>query len=196
MAAFDTDTFLVREHVGFMKLHEAYDLLSADGKIIGTAVERASGWKKLLKLFVNKQMLGFTVEILNEQQQVLLTITRPFTILRSVVSVFDANATKIGYFRQHLLSLGGAFDVHDAQDKKIALLKGDWKGWNFKFTDDSGQEIGTVGRQWGGIAKELFTNADNYVVHIERSKVTDVKQVQLMLAAALCIDMVLKEHDG
>ena len=152
-------------------------------------------WKQLLKLLVNKNMLGFTVEILNEQQQVLLTIGRPFTLLRSVVSVFDPSGNKIGYFRQRLLSLGGAFDVHDAQDRNIALLKGDWKGWNFKFTNEQGVEIGSVGRQWGGLAKELFTSADNYVVHIERGKITDVKHVQLLLAAALCIDMVLKETE-
>ena len=45
------------------------------------------------------------------------------------------------------------------------------------------------------MAKELFTSADNYVVHIERSRIKDVRHVQLLLAAALCIDMVLKETD-
>lgn len=196
MPGFDLDTFLVREHVGFLKLHEAYDLFTADGKLIGTAVERASGAIKFLKLLLNKNMLPFTVEILGADQNLLLTIHRPFTIFRSVVSVHDAGGAKIGHFRQRLLSLGGAFDVHNAAGGAIAMLKGDWKGWNFKFTDNSGQEIGSVSRQWGGIAKELFTNADNYVVRIDRTRVTDVRQVQLLLAAALCIDMVLKEHEG
>jgi uncharacterized protein YxjI len=174
-SGFDTDTFLVREHVGFMKLHEAYDIL--------------------FKLVVSKQILPFTIEILSVDQHPLLYIRRSFTILRSKVNVSDANGNSIGYFKQRLFSLGGAFDVFDANDRQIASLKGDWKGWNFTFSDMAQQKIGQVTRQWGGLAKELFTSADNYVVHIERSKITDVRQVQLMLAAALCIDMVLKESE-
>jgi len=194
MAGFDTDTFLVREHVGLLKLHEAYDLLSADGTTLGTAIERADTLRKLLKLVINKQMLPFTIEIVTADQNVLLRIRRPFTFLRSKVSVYDADGQRIGYFRQRLFSLGGAFDVFDDQDAQLASLKGDWKGWNFTFSDTGGQELGKVSKQWAGLAKELFTSADNYVVHIERSKITDVRHVQLLLAAALCIDMVLKEN--
>jgi uncharacterized protein YxjI len=194
-AGFDTDTFLVREHVGFMKLHEAYDILSPNGAMIGTAVERANFLRQILKLVVNKQILPFTIEVVSADQHPLLYIRRSFTILRSKVNVSDANGNAIGYFKQRFFSLGGAFDVFDANDRQIASLKGDWKGWNFTFSDMAQQKIGQVSRQWGGMAKELFTSADNYVVHIERSKITDVRQVQLMLAAALCIDMVLKESE-
>ena len=193
---FDTDTFLVREHVGFLKLHEAYDILSTSGAVIGTAVERASAFIKICKLLVNKNMLPFTVEIMNADQKVLLTISRPFTIFRSVVSVCDTSGKRIGYFRQRLLSLGGRFDLFADNDVQIASLKGDWKGWNFRFLDAKEQEIGSVSRQWGGLAKELFTNADNYVVRIDRAKISDTRHVQLLLAAAMCIDMVLKESEG
>lgn len=193
---FDTDTFLVREHVGMFKLHEAYDILTSDGKTMGTAVERASTMRQLLKILVDKTLLPFTVEIKDASGKVLVSIHRGFTIFRSVVNVTDESGAKIGHFRQRLLSLGGAFDVFDADGQPLATLKGDWKGWNFKFTDADGVELGQVTRKWGGLAKELFTNADNYVVHIERARITDVRHVQVMLAAALCIDMVLKEAGG
>jgi uncharacterized protein YxjI len=193
--SFDTDTFLVREHVGFLKLHEAYDLLTPDGRTLGTAVERASGFVQVLKLLVNKNMLPFTVEIVNAEQQVLVSIHRGFTIFRSKVDVTDAGGNHVGYFKQRMLSLGGRFDIFDTQGNQIAELKGDWKGWNFTFSDMSGQKIGEVSRQWGGIAKELFTNADNYVVHIDRTKIKDATNLLVMLSAAICIDMVLKENE-
>lgn len=195
MAGFDTDTFLVREHVGFLKMNEAYDLLAPDGTTIGIALERAHWSRQILKLLVSKQILPFTVEIMGTDQKPLLYIKRSFTLFRSKVIVTDATGAGIGYFKQRLFSLGGAFDVFDMADKQIALLKGDWKGWNFTFTDTAGQEVGKVAKQWAGLAKELFTSADNYIVHIERAKITDVRHVQLLLAAALCIDMVLKEGD-
>lgn len=193
---FDTDTFLVREHVGMFKLHEAYDILTPDGQTMGTAIERVSTMRQILKLILDKNMLPFTVEIMDANQRVLVTIRRPFTIFRSVVTVSDESGAQIGHFRQRLLSLGGAFDVFDAANQPLATLKGDWKGWNFKFTDADGVELGQVTRKWGGLAKELFTSADNYVVHIERERIADVRHVQVMLAAALCIDMVLKETGG
>jgi uncharacterized protein YxjI len=178
------------------KLHEAYDILSPDGVIIATAVEKANAFRQLLKLFVNKNMLPFKVEILSPDQLVLVTIQRPFTLFRSKVSVFDSGGKRIGCFKQRLLSLGGAFDIYDGNDNEVALLKGDWKGWNFKFTDKEGRELGAVGRKWAGLAQELFTNADNYVVHIDREKIQDANQLLLMLASAICIDMVLKEGQG
>src|SRR5688572_27677503 len=111
--SFDTDTFLVREHVGMLKLHEAYDILTPDGIVIATAVERANALRKILKLLVNKNMLPFKVEIVSPDQAVMVTIQRPFTILRSKVSVFDGTGKRIGYFKQRFLSLGGAFDIYD-----------------------------------------------------------------------------------
>jgi uncharacterized protein YxjI len=115
--------------------------------------------------------------------------------MRSKVTVYDHEEQPIGYLKQKLLSLGGAFKVFDTNDVQIATLQGDWKGWNFKFLDQSDREIGVVTKKWGGLAKELFTSADNYVVHIDREKITDVNQVQLLLSAAVCIDMVLKESE-
>lgn len=199
MSLFEGDTFLVREHVGLLKLHEAFDLFSPDGQKVGMVVERASGLKKLLKLVISKQILTCTLEVLSgggENGPVVLKIHRGFGLFRKKVHVYDAQGETIGYFKSRILSLGGAFDVYDAKDQPIAVLKGDWKGWNFKFSKTSGEEFGQVSRQWGGIAKELFTNADNYVVHFERDKMDAPEHFPLVLAAAICIDTVLKDNEG
>lgn len=43
------------------------------------------------------------------------------------------------------------------------------------------------------IGKELFTSADNYVLQISESIPADHVARQLIIAAVMCIDMVLKE---
>lgn len=195
MSLFDGDTFLVREHIGVFKLHEAFDILSPEGRQIGLVIERASGLKKFLKLLVNKQLLPCDLEVLSEGENgnVLLKIHRGPAIFRTKVTVSDANGQLVGYFKKRILSLGGSFDVYDASDKQIALLQGDWKGWNFKFSKTDGVEFGQVSKKWAGIAQELFTNADNYVVHFERDKMDAPEHFPLVLAAAICIDTVLKD---
>ena len=54
-------------------------------------------------------------------------------------------------------------------------------------------ELAQVSKKWSGIGKELFTSADNYVLEMSDSVPTDNPVRQLILAAVMCIDMVLKE---
>ncbi|MFC1820527.1 phospholipid scramblase-related protein, partial [Thermodesulfobacteriota bacterium] len=65
-------------------------------------------------------------------------------------------------------------------------------GWDFKFMAD-GTEFAHVTKKWAGIGKELFTSADNYVLEISEAVPENDVVRQLILAAVMCIDMVLKE---
>ena len=54
------------------------------------------------------------------------------------------------------------------------------------------QEFAHVTKKWAGIGKELFTQADNYILEINDSVPEDNPLRQLIMAAVMCIDMVLK----
>jgi len=75
----------------------------------------------------------------------------------------------------------------------VAEVKGDWKGWNFRFLDDKGQEMGQVTKKWTGIGKELFTSADNYIVTIADNVRDLTAYAGLLLAAGVAIDTIYKE---
>jgi len=53
--------------------------------------------------------------------------------------------------------------------------------------------LAKVSKKWGGLSKELFTSADNYILQISEEVPPDQPVRQLIMAAVLCIDMVLKE---
>ena len=110
----------------------------------------------------------------------------------SKVNALDENDQRIGGFKQKLFSIGGAFSVLDANDDPICELKGKWTGWDFRFMAGD-VEFAHVTKKWAGIGKELFTSADNYVLEISESVPKDNVARQLILAAVMCIDMVLKE---
>jgi uncharacterized protein YxjI len=80
----------------------------------------------------------------------------------------------------------------DVSGKIVCVLTGSWSSWNFRFEQD-GAEIAQVSKKWAGIGKELFTSADNYILTIKESVPADAPVRSLILAAVLCIDMVLKE---
>lgn len=189
-------TFFVRERVGLLKLVDTYDILDpASRETIGLAREEQSFVMKLLRLLVNKQLLPTRVHVCErEGEPPVFSIVRGFTLLRAKVEVVKPDGRCFGYFKSKLFSLGGGFHVFDPHDRKIAEVKGDWKGWNFKFLDEGGREIGTVTKQWAGLGKELFTTADNYIISLRESEKPNEETTALLLAAGLAIDIVFKEN--
>jgi uncharacterized protein YxjI len=73
------------------------------------------------------------------------------------------------------------------------MLKGNWTGWDFRFVSADNKEFASVSKKWSGLGKEMFTSADNYVLQISNDVPADHPLRQLILAAVMCIDLVLKE---
>jgi uncharacterized protein YxjI len=98
----------------------------------------------------------------------------------------------IGGFAQKFFSIGGKFDVFDKNEQVICTLAGSWTGWNFSF-EHEGRKYAHVSKKWAGLGKEMLTSADNYVLEIAQDIPADHDIRKLILAAVMCIDMVLKE---
>jgi uncharacterized protein YxjI len=186
--------FLVKEHVGMFKAANNYDIHDPQtGNIIMECREERLGMiTKVLRFTKYKKMTPFDIQIRNPDGKQIVRITRGISLLLSKVMVHDENDRVIGAFKQKLFSLGGSFNVLDAHDNPVCLLQGKWTGWNFKFMAGETQ-LAHVTKKWAGIGKELFTSADNYVLEISETVSADNSTRQLILAAVMCIDMVLKE---
>ncbi len=189
--------FFIKERAAIVKLTDTFDILDpATGQTIGIAKEEPPGWAKWLRLLVNKQTLPTVVNIYEQDGgQPLVSIRRGFTLLRSKIVVIGRDGTQLGYFKSKFFSFGGGFNVFDNSDQQVAEVKGDWKGWNFKFLKTGGREIGTVTKKWAGLGRELFTSADNYVISITDPAMTSPAISALLLAAGLAIDIVFKEKN-
>ncbi len=192
----DLTQFLVKEHIGVLKLTDAYDILNpATGAKVGFARENVSGLNKAMRLLVNKRLMPTRVDVKeSENGPELIVLRRGWTFLRARVDVTDGAGVLIGYFRAKLMSLGGGFFVHNAAGLQVAEVRGDWKGWNFKLLAADGSEWGTVTKKWGGIGKELFTSADTYIISLDPKVGSNPAMASLLLAAGLAIDTVFKEN--
>lgn len=190
-------TYLIKEHAGLMKLHDTYDIFDAvTGRQVGVAKETISTIATIMRLLVNKQLMPTTVVVTDSDDEVVFSIHRPFSLFRARVNILTAEGKTIGYFKSKIFSLGGGFYVFDHNDHQFAEVKGDWKGWNFKFLTSDGSELGTVTKKWAGMAKELFTSADNYVIALNDSVEELEEGNMLLLAAGLAIDIIFKEGKG
>ena len=84
------------------------------------------------------------------------------------------------------------FTIVDNDERELCKLTGKWTSWDFSFTAGD-VELAHVSKKWAGIGKELLTSADNYILEVSDSVPPDSRVRKLILAAVMCIDMVLKE---
>ena len=65
----------------------------------------------------------------------LFTIRRGVGFFRTKVEIIKGNGEPVGFMRSKAFSIGGAFNVFDASGNQVAKVKGNWKGWTFRFLD-------------------------------------------------------------
>ncbi len=192
--ALKKNLFLVKEHVGMFKAANNYDIYNPETSqiVLECREENLGFFTKMFRFTDYKRMTPFDVQIRTKDGRQVIRVSRGVSLFLSKVDVFDENNRRVGGFKQKFFSIGGAFSILDANDKPVCDLKGKWTSWEFKFMDKD-RELATVSKKWAGMGKELFTSADNYALKISAQVPQDAPVRLLILAAVMCIDMVLKE---
>lgn len=190
-------TYFIREHVGFLKLSDTYDILDPRTNVqVGIAKEKISTFKKLLRMWLGKMLLPTSIFIYEgsnheDDSRLIFSIHRGVALFKPKVEIRDADGNHLGHLVAKAFSIGGAFYVHDDQGQQVAMVKGNWRGWDFRIIDNQERELGRVTKKWAGLGKELFTSADNYIVDLGGN--SNPGKAVLFLAAGLAIDTVFKE---
>ena len=190
----EKNLYLFKEHVGFLKAHNNYDIYDPESKemILHCREKNLNAFYKIVRLFRNyKRMTPFEIEIKGLDGKKILKVKKGFSFFLSKIQVFDENDILVGIFKQRL-SFNTNFDMLDKREKLVCNLKGNFIGWNFKFLRGD-TEVGLVTKKWAGIGKEMFTSADNYILEIKNKVEKDSPLRLIMLAAVVCIDMVINE---
>lgn len=193
-AALNQNLFLIKEHAGIFKAANNYDVFdpASGAKLIECREPNLGFFTKLFRFTDYKRMTPFEVVLTDTDGRKVLTVRRGVSLFLSKVEVLDGNGRLVGGFKQKFFSIGGAFRVLDARDNEVCVLKGKWTSWEFKFLKGE-KELAVVSKKWNGLGRELFTSADNYVLSIGDRVPADDDVRILIMAAVMCIDMVLKE---
>lgn len=194
----ELQNYLVKEQVAFLKTVDTYDIFDPEsGDQVGVAKEVPGALISTLRWFISKKLMPTKVEVREHPEgSLVFTIKKPVKLFRETVEVYDAEDRKIGHFKSKIFSLGGGFYVYDKNDNQFAEVKGKWTGWDFTFVTPEGHQMGKVSKKWAGALKELFTNADTYVVSISDDLADQPIAKMLLLAATIAIDVVYYEQGG
>ena len=186
--------FFVKEHVGLFKASNNYDIFdpTTQQKILECREPNLGIFAKLFRFTDYKRMTPFNIEIRTPEGAKVLSMKRGISLFVSNVDVLDENDRVVGHFKQKFFSIGGKFVVLDSEDNPVCTLQGKWTRWDFRFLQDN-TELASVSKKWAGLGKELFTTADNYMLSINSTVGASDGSRMLIVAAVMCIDMVLKE---
>lgn len=88
------------------------------------------------------------------------------------------------------------YDLLEANDQIFAKIHaGLFRVWTFDLLDLTQKKIGFVTKKWGGFIKEIFTDADRYVVKLEQIAKLSLLQKAVVLGAAVSIDFDYFENN-
>ncbi len=190
---FDEPILVVNQKMKVIELTNQYRVFDAQGSEIAHVTQVGQGKaRKALRLLTSlDQFLPTRLEVRSPHDELLLQLTRPGKIIKSTVIVSDGQGQEIGRIVQQNMvgKINFAFEAHGQQ---LGAIKAEnWRAWNFRIEDATGMEIARITKTFEGVAKTLFTTADNYVVQIHQRPAEPLNS--LVVASALSIDTALKQ---
>lgn len=189
---FENNTFVIDEKIQALKFANEYKVYDAEGNALGAIQEVMSTSRKIGSLFMSKKNLPMNLEIRDAQGNVVASLSRGWTFLLPTLTLSDEKGAPVAKIKTKF-GLKVKFDVLDLSGNIIAKIQGNWTAWDFVISDASGNQIGSISKKFNGLAKEIFTDADKYVISIEPS-VTDPTLRMAMASAASIVDVVYKEN--
>jgi len=168
-----------------------YEVSDQDGNSLYFAAE--VGGSLLLRLFL-KALRPFTVMVVDPESRTIIEIRRRFRFYFHEADIVDADGQLLGRITKRFTLVRRVYTISDASGEEIFQLFGPLlKPWTFQIMQDE-VEQGRITKKWSGLAKEAFTDADNFGVTFPRDWDPSVKAI--FLGAVFLIDFVHFENKG
>ncbi|MDO0924815.1 phospholipid scramblase-related protein [Streptomyces sp. TG1A-8] len=190
---FTEPVLVVNQKAKLIELTNEYKVMDQNGREIGSVTEVGqNALKKILRLVSSiDQFMTHRLEIRDAHGQPQLVLTRPAKIFKSRVVVTRPDGSPVGEIVQQNM-IGKINFAMNVNGQKVGAIRAEnWRAWNFSITDHADNEVARITKTWEGLAKTLFTTADNYVLQIHYQLPEPL--LSLVVATALTVDTALKQ---
>jgi uncharacterized protein YxjI len=187
------DQIVVEQVRKFFEMRNQYGLFGTGGDRIGSIEQvEQSPFQFLLRFFSDLDVaLPTTLAVEDEQGRPVLRLHKPW--FRWRVEVSRSDGEPVGTITKKV-RLGKARFALDGPDGRPGgeVRATNWRAKDFAIVDENDQQVAAVKKKWRGLLTESFTDADTYVVDLGS---TGEPQRSLALAAALSVDVIMKQKD-
>ncbi|MFF3056919.1 phospholipid scramblase-related protein [Streptomyces sp. NPDC057909] len=190
---FNQQVLVVNQKAKLIEVTNEYSVFDQHGNTIGSVIQVGQSVLRKVLRFVSSidQYLTHKLEIRDAYGQPQLLLTRPAKFIKSRVVVQRPDGSPVGEIVQQN-AIGKINFAIMVDGQKIGAIKAEnWRAWNFAIVDHNDAEIARITKTWEGLAKTLFTTADNYVLQIHYQLPEPL--LSLVVATALTVDTALKQ---
>lgn len=192
---FSEPILVVNQKVKIIELNNQYSVFDQDGQQLAHVNQVGQSKAKKVARLVSSldQFMTHQLQVSDANGHVVLNITRPRKLLKSTVVIADGAGTELGRIVQQN-AIGKINFGIESNGQTLGAIKGEnWRAWNWRIEDASGNEVARITKTWEGFAKTMFTTADNYVLQIAQRMPEPLNS--LIIASALSVDTALKQDD-
>ncbi|MGW3654735.1 phospholipid scramblase-related protein [Streptomyces sp. NPDC005151] len=190
---FNQQVLVVNQKAKLIEVTNEYRVFDQQGNTIGSVIQVGqSALRKVLR-FVSSidQYLTHKLEIRDAYGRPQLLLTRPAKFIKSRVIVQRPDGQPVGEIVQQN-AIGKINFAIMVDGQQVGAIKAEnWRAWNFAIVDHNDAEIARITKTWEGLAKTMFTTADNYVLQIHYQLPEPL--LSLVVATALTVDTALKQ---
>ena len=190
---FSEPILVVNQKAKLIEINNEYAIYDQNARQIAAVREVGqSGLKKAARVLSSyDQFFTHKLQIVDMSGAPQLTLTRPAKVFKSRIVVQDPAGNEVGSIVQQNVFGKIRFGLESGGQAIGSINAENWRAWNFSIRDHTETEVARVTKTWEGLAKTMFTTADNYVVQIHRPLQGPLQA--LVVAAALSIDTALKQ---
>ncbi|MFD3314205.1 phospholipid scramblase-related protein [Streptomyces sp. NPDC058694] len=192
---FTEPVLVVNQKAKLIELTNEYKVMDQQGNQLGSVVQVGQGTlKKVLRFFASlDQFMTHKLEIRDAYGQPQLLLTRPRKFMKSRVLVARPDGSPVGEIAQQNM-VGKINFAIKVDGKQVGAIKAEnWRAWNFSIVDHADNEVARITKTWEGLAKTMFTTADNYVLQLHYQLPEPL--LSLVIATALTVDTALKQDN-
>lgn len=192
----DSPILVVSQRAQVVEVDAEYRISDPDGNPLGYVHQVGqSQLKKAVRVLSSMEdFMTHTFEILDAHHTKLLEVSRPAKVFRSRIIVKNAAGAEIGQIVQQNVIGKIRFSLEAGGYAYGAINAENWRAWDFHVVDHTGTEIGRITKTFEGLARAMFTTADNYVVQLHRPLEEPLRS--LVVASGVSVDTALKQEGG
>jgi uncharacterized protein YxjI len=194
MSLLDHDRIVINQRAKLIELTNEYKIRDPQGTDIGVIRQEGQSAMKKLARFVSSldQFMTHTLSAYDVDGTKVLELVRPRKIVKSTVRVLDGGGIPVGEIRQQNVFGKIRFGLHDTAGNKVGEIRAEnWRAWDFAIVDGAENEVGRITKTWEGLAKTVFTTADDYLLDISPGLSGPLRL--LAFASAVGVDTALKQ---
>jgi len=192
---FTEPVLVVSQKAKLIEINNEYAIFDQQGTQIGAVrqVGQSTAKKALRMVSSVDQFMTHKLQVVDVQGNVLLALTRPAKFMKSKVIVQGPHGAELGQIVQQNVIGKIRFSLEAGGHTYGSINAENWRAWNFHVVDHAGTEVARITKTWEGLAKTMFTTADNFVVQVHRPMEEPLRS--LVVASSLAVDTALKQDN-